>query len=94
MQHNKAVEQLVVPVNTASDLIPSLGIDTAAIEQSLELQDRVSHLAAVSADRSPETLHCLLGATVIDYDLERFRPGAVVEGWPWGETGRYESSCL
>jgi len=74
-------------MNAASNLVPALSINAAAVEENFEFQDRIPHLAAISADWSPQALHWLLDTAVVDYNLEGFWIRAIIEGRPWSETG-------
>lgn len=93
MQYNKAIEELVVPLDRSRDLIPAIGVDGATIEQLFKLKYAVSHAAFICANRSPETLHGFACAFVVGNNLQRFRVGSIVENRPWCKSSFEEAPC-
>ena len=50
MKNNEAVKKLVVSVNGFGDVIPSLCVDRATVEECLKFIDRVANPSVISAD--------------------------------------------
>lgn len=93
MQNHKSIEQPVIPLDSTSDLSPSLGIDAGAVEQRRELEGGETEATGMLGRWSTQGLKHL-GVAVADHNGDVLEGRSIIEAGLRPETRVQEPGGL